>query len=79
MYLFHYPTVTLMGAAFLQLGWLPELEFLLITMIAFMLSFGLAEITVRNAYMGFMFNGVPIARDKSPLRGGVLKLPRWRP
>lgn len=60
IYLVHFPIVLALGLALLDVPWNPVVEFGLVTLATFAISFALHEVIRRSDLLLFLFNGKPM-------------------
>ena len=77
IYLLHHPIIYALAALFILAEWPPVVEFLLICLTTFFLSFGLHRLIRRSPLALFLFNGVPMSgktRDDGRPQGSITTL-----
>lgn len=62
IYLLHHPLIIGLSTLFFLVGWPPTLEFLLVCVATFMISYGAHRLIRRSPLALFLFNGVPMSR-----------------
>ena len=62
IYLLHHPIIFGLAAAFLAIAWPPVIEFALICLLTFLLSYAAHRLIRRSSLALFLFNGVPMPR-----------------
>lgn len=67
IYLFHHPIIIVLVIALLPLGMAPLLEWVLVCLVTLAISYALHRAIARSALLLFVFNGVPLGKQRGPL------------
>lgn len=58
IYLFHMPVIAVLGSIMTMVEWLPVIEFVIVCLVAFVISYALAVIVERLSITKLLFNGI---------------------